>query len=255
MPLPEACQPYASGIAGPGATVSPMSPRQGWPLGLAQPRLAARSTPQFRTPGTALNAEPQTRHPSGPQDALGDGALMRLHARGDPRAAAILTARIGPRVLGFATRMLGGDRAEAEDITQEVMLRLWKAAPDWEEDGAAAPATWAFRVAQNLCIDQHRKRRRHGGGLEDAPEPMDPSPGAEARLQQAERVSALDTALATLPERQRAAVVLRHIEGWANPEIAVHLEVSVEAVESLTARGKRALAQALAHRKEELGHG
>jgi len=70
---------------------------------------------------------------------------------------------------------------------------------------------------------------------------------------QAERLSALDTALATLPDRQRQAVILRHIEGLANPDIAAVLEISVEAVESLTARGKRGLANALAGRKEELG--
>jgi RNA polymerase sigma-70 factor (ECF subfamily) len=64
----------------------------------------------------------------------------------------------------------------------------------------------------------------------------------------------LDAALARLPFRQRQAVVLRHIEGLANPEIADALEISVEAVESLTARGKRALAQALAGQKEALGY-
>ena len=68
-------------------------------------------------------------------------------------------------------------------------------------------------------------------------------------------MAALDAALARLPERQRQAVVLRHIEGVSNPEIAEVLEISVEAVESLTARGKRALAAALAGQKEALGYG
>jgi len=70
----------------------------------------------------------------------------------------------------------------------------------------------------------------------------------------ADRTAALDAALARLPERQRQAVVLRHIEGLANPEIAEVLEIGVEAVESLTARGKRALAKALAGQKEALGY-
>jgi RNA polymerase sigma-70 factor (ECF subfamily) len=60
--------------------------------------------------------------------------------------------------------------------------------------------------------------------------------------------------LATLPDRQREAVVLRHIEGLSNPEIAEILDISVEAVESLTARGKRALAAALSDQREELGY-
>jgi RNA polymerase sigma-70 factor (ECF subfamily) len=71
----------------------------------------------------------------------------------------------------------------------------------------------------------------------------------------ADRMAALDAALATLPERQRQAVVLRHIEGMSNPEIAEVLEIGVEAVESLTARGKRALKQALDGQKEALGYG
>ncbi|WP_439105045.1 sigma factor-like helix-turn-helix DNA-binding protein, partial [Celeribacter marinus] len=59
--------------------------------------------------------------------------------------------------------------------------------------------------------------------------------------------------LGTLPERQRQAVVLRHIEGLSNPDIAQILNVSVEAVESLVARGKRVLAKQLAGEKERLG--
>jgi RNA polymerase sigma-70 factor, ECF subfamily len=69
-----------------------------------------------------------------------------------------------------------------------------------------------------------------------------------------DRMAALDAALALLPERQRQAVVLRHIEGLSNPEIAMILDLGVEAVESLTARGKRALSAALSGKKEALGY-
>ncbi len=72
-------------------------------------------------------------------------------------------------------------------------------------------------------------------------------------MMQRQRVDALQAALDDLPERQREAVVLRHIEGLGNPEIAEILDISVEAVESLTARGKRALAKALASQREILG--
>jgi RNA polymerase sigma-70 factor (ECF subfamily) len=64
----------------------------------------------------------------------------------------------------------------------------------------------------------------------------------------------LQAALDQLPDRQRQAVILRHIEGLTNPEIAQILDVGVEAVESLTARGKRALTALLSGRKEELGY-
>ena len=72
-------------------------------------------------------------------------------------------------------------------------------------------------------------------------------------MQESTRNAALYAALEHLPDRQRQAVVLRHIEGRTNPEIAEILDISVEAVESLTARGKRTLSAALAGRKSELG--
>lgn len=180
---------------------------------------------------------------------LSDDALLVLFANGDGQAAAVLTDRLAPRVLGFATRILS-DREEAEDVTQEAMLRLWKMAGDWVQ-GEAKVSTWLFRVAKNLCTDRLRKRR--GVGLEDAPEPVDDTPSVEAKMMAADRMSALEWGLAQLPDRQREAVILRHIEGLSNPEIADVLDVSVEAVESLTARGKRALAGHLADRKEDLG--
>jgi RNA polymerase sigma factor (sigma-70 family) len=183
-----------------------------------------------------------------------DEALMVLYANGDRHAALALTRRVTPRVLAYATRLLGGDRAEAEDVAQETMLRLWRVAPDWRQ-GETRVTTWAYRVATNLCIDRQRSVRRRGQvALDSVPEPETGTPRAEAGLQTAARLRALDAALATLPDRQRLAVVLRHIEGLTNPEIAAVLDVGVEAVESLTARGKRALAAALSGQKAALGY-
>jgi RNA polymerase sigma-70 factor (ECF subfamily) len=185
---------------------------------------------------------------------VSDEALMALYANGDRAAALALTQRVTPRVLAYATRLLGGDRAEAEDVAQETMLRLWRVAPDWRQ-GETKVTTWAYRVATNLCIDRQRSRRRKGlVGLDDAPDLPEPGPGAESRLQDAQRLDALHIALAALPDRQRQAVVLRHIEGLTNPDIAQILEIGVEAVESLTARGKRALAALLAGQKPALGY-
>lgn len=185
---------------------------------------------------------------------VSDEALMALYANGDRAAALALTQRVTPRVLAYATRLLGGDRAEAEDVAQETMLRLWRVAPDWRQ-GETKVTTWAYRVATNLCIDRQRSRRRKGHvDLDAAPDLPEPGPGAESRLQDAQRLDALHTALAALPDRQRQAVVLRHIEGLTNPDIAQILEIGVEAVESLTARGKRALAALLAGQKPALGY-
>ncbi len=183
-----------------------------------------------------------------------DEALMVLYANGDRHAALVLTRRVTPRVVAYAARLLGGDRAEAEDVAQETMLRLWKVAPQWRQ-GETKVTTWAYRVATNLCIDRQRSRgRKRQVALDDAPEVADGTPGAEGRLQEAGRMAALEVALAELPDRQRQAVVLRHLEGMTNPEIAAIMEIGVEAVESLTARGKRALAAILSGRKEELGY-
>ncbi|MDF0597026.1 RNA polymerase sigma factor [Psychromarinibacter halotolerans] len=186
-------------------------------------------------------------------DALSDvpdEALLIAYGNGDRDAARALTLRLTPRVLGYAARVLG-DRAEAEDVAQEAMLRLWRQAPKWRQ-GEAKVTTWLYRVVANLCTDRLRKAR--GQDLESVPEPEDDAPGAEAGLQQAARAQALEDALRALPDRQRQAVILRHLEGFTNPEIAEVMDIGVEAVESLTARGKRALAASLGGRRAELGY-
>ncbi len=180
---------------------------------------------------------------------LPDEALLALYAGGDQLAARRLMLRLTPGVLNYAARVLG-DRAEAEDVAQEAMLRLWKIAPDWQP-GKAKVTTWLYQVVSNLCTDRLRKRR--GVALETVAEPTDEALSVVENMLQDQRVAALDQALATLPERQRQAVVLRHLRGATNPEIAQILQISIAAVESLTARGKRALAAALAAKRAELG--
>ncbi|KFI24999.1 RNA polymerase sigma factor [Haematobacter missouriensis] len=179
-----------------------------------------------------------------------DETLLVLYANGDAAAARALTLRFTPRVLSFAARMLG-DRAEAEDVAQEAMLRLWRVAAEWRR-GEAQVSTWLYRVASNLCTD--RLRRRRSVALDQIAEPEDDRPGVDEGLMEADRARALENALTLLPERQRQAVVLRHLEGLSNPEIAAVMEIGVEAVESLLARGKRMLASRLAGRREELGY-
>ncbi|WP_127900582.1 RNA polymerase sigma factor [Solirhodobacter olei] len=189
-----------------------------------------------------------------PYDALSevsDDALLVLYANGDAEVARALTLRLTPRVLRLASRMLG-DAAEAEDVAQEAMLRLWRIAAEWRQ-GEAQVSTWLYRVASNLCTD--RLRRRRTVDIEAVPEIEDGQASAVEGMIEADRVSALQQALDGLPDRQRQAVVLRHIEGLSNPEIAEVMDIGVEAVESLTARGKRALAAALAGRREDLGYG
>ncbi|MCC0073616.1 MAG: RNA polymerase sigma factor [Rhodobacter sp.] len=179
-----------------------------------------------------------------------DDALLARYAAGDAVAARQLLERLAPRILRLARRLLQ-DPVEAEDVTQEAMLRLWQIAPRWQA-GGAQPATWLHRVAVNLATD--RLRRRRGVGLDEIAEPDDPDPGVVEGMMQTDRLRALDEALAMLPDRQRVAVVLRHLEGMTNPEIAATMGIGVEAVESLTARGKRRLAQLLQGRRDDLGY-
>ncbi|MGR3838221.1 MAG: RNA polymerase sigma factor [Cognatishimia sp.] len=181
---------------------------------------------------------------------VSDEALLVLYANGEASAARALTLRLTPKVFGHAFRVLG-DRAEAEDVAQEALIRLWKQATDWRQ-GEAKVTTWLYRVVANLCTDRLRKSR--GVALDAIPEPEDDKETPAQALQQKSRQAALQSALQELPDRQRQAVLLRHIEGLSNPEIAEIMDIGVEAVESLTARGKRALAKILAGRKEELGY-
>lgn len=181
-----------------------------------------------------------------------DEALLVAFANGDQTAARLLATRLAPRAIGQAFRLLH-DRAEAEDVVQEAMLRLWRIAPEWRQ-GEAQVSTWLYRVVGNLCIDRLRKRKR-SVGIDEIAEPADDTPSVSDRMQDNARQQALSDALAEMPDRQAQAVSLRHLEGLGNPEIAEIMEISVEAVESLTARGKRTLAKILAGRKAELGFG
>ncbi len=188
-----------------------------------------------------------------PLDALNDvsdEALLVLFANGDQAAARALTIRLTPRVFGQAYRMLNS-AADAEDIAQEALMRLWKIAPEWRQ-GEAKITTWLYRVVANLCTD--RLRKGTGIALEAIPEPEDPAQSASEGLQDKSRAAALQQAMQSLPDRQRQAVALRHLEGLTNPEIAQVMQISVEAVESLTARGKRALTALLVEKRTELGY-
>ncbi|MGZ9811728.1 sigma-70 family RNA polymerase sigma factor [Pseudoroseicyclus sp. H15] len=185
-----------------------------------------------------------------PDPADPDAGLLADYAAGEPGAAAALTERLGPRAFAQAYRMLL-DVAEAEDVAQEALLRLWRAAPGWRH-GEAKVSTWLYRVTANLATDRLRRRGR-SAPLEAAHEPEDETPGVTSRMQESARALALRDALAGLPARQAEAVSLRHLEELGNPEIAEIMDIGVEAVESLVARGKKALKAALLPQKGALG--
>lgn len=175
-----------------------------------------------------------------------DAALLAACARGDPRAQAQLVERHLLRVHRLASRLLG-DPAEAEDVAQELFLKLWQLAPRWRAEQAKV-GTWIHTVVLNLCRDRLR-RRRPQIGLDELPEagfaePSESRP--DSLLDRAERGAALTAAIDALPERQREALLLFHIEGLSQQESAAVLGIGEEALESLLARARRKLRSRLA---------
>jgi RNA polymerase sigma-70 factor (ECF subfamily) len=177
-----------------------------------------------------------------------DEELVRRVGAGDKRAAAELVRRHLPRMVGLARRMLG-DAAEAEDVAQEVFLRVWKHAGSWRP-GQAKFETWMHRVAMNLCLDRLRRSGRNGG--EVSPETLDVRASATRALDDRQRRERVRDALQELPERQRAALVLCYYQDRTNIEAAEILGVSVDALESLLSRARRTLKTALSAERADL---
>jgi RNA polymerase sigma-70 factor (ECF subfamily) len=169
-----------------------------------------------------------------------DDALVLQIARGDRLAFARLVERHGARLMALAVRIVGS-RAVAEEIVQEAFTRAWIQAPNWQQKGeiGRAFAAWLSRVTTNLAIDQVRKPKNLP--IEDAPEPVDPATDAVDGLIAREKLARLNTALAGLPPRQRAAVALTYDQGLSNIEGAAALQTSVGAFELLLVRARRAL--------------
>lgn len=166
--------------------------------------------------------------------------LARLSAR-DAGAFRALVERHLPLLLGVARRMLHDD-AEAEDVAQEALVKLWQGGAALEI-GESGVRPWLRRVTTNLCIDRIRSGRRT-----DVTDkiPDRPIPASQlASLTENDLATRVNRALLALPERQRQALVLFHFEGLSQIEVGAALGVSDEAVESLLSRARRALRSTL----------
>ncbi|MBA4095727.1 MAG: RNA polymerase sigma-70 factor [Rhodospirillum sp.] len=172
----------------------------------------------------------------------GDAELLQAIAGGDRSAFDRLSRRHLDRAYGVALRITGS-RADAQDVVQDVFLRLWQR-PDAWRPGQAQFSTWLYRVVVNRCLDL--KRRPRGTDLDSVEEPQDPDANAEDSLLDAERSRALDSAVNQLPERQKAAIVLTYTAGLRNAEAASAMDISVKAFEALLVRAKRELRDFLA---------
>ena len=173
-------------------------------------------------------------------DEPSDEELMRRVAGGDELAFRLLARRSVPAAIGLARRMLG-NTADAEEVVQEAMLRAWTNAPRWRPE--ALFRTWLYRVVINLCLN--RKRRAPFASLSDAGDPADPRPDAATQMERNQRDRAIASAIALLPERQRAAILLTYQEGLSNAEAAAVLGTTRSAVETLLVRAKQSLRRQL----------
>lgn len=171
-----------------------------------------------------------------------DEDLLRGVASGDPGAIRGIIAAKLPRLLAVATRMLG-DPFEAEDVAQEAFVRIWRHAGRWNWQGARFD-TWIHRVTMNLCYDRLRRRRQMPVG--DPPDLADDGPMPDAALIPDDHTEqAVRLALRTIAPRQREAIVLVYYQGLSNQEAAAVMRISVDALESLLARGRRSMQASL----------
>ena len=170
-----------------------------------------------------------------------DEELMLAVCDGDQSAYRILVKRHLTAISHYAFRLLGNQR-DTEDISQEVFLRLWTNASNWQPKKAKL-STWLHRITHNLCIDF---RRKHGRTvIDDDPVELarndEEHENREPELDSSDRAQRLNSALDTLPENQRSALMLCHYAGFSNKEAAAIMNVSVKALESNIARARRKL--------------
>lgn len=185
------------------------------------------------------------RFPENRYQPAADPARIARAVAGDACAWVALVNRYLPAVTRCASYMLN-DRAEAEDVAQEAFVRLHRKLPDWQ-GGEAGLSSWLHRVAINLSIDRRRAPAQLVS-LADIAEVAVPA-GLDGPL---DRKRHVESALATLPERQRAALILVHYQGLSGIEAASALAISVEALESLLARARRTLRNTLAPVRADL---
>jgi len=162
---------------------------------------------------------------------------------GDMEAFRRLVETHQARVVGTISKMLGSD-AEAEDLAQQVFLRVWRSAPRYQP--TAKFTTWLFRITRNLVFNELRRKRHFVDQADEMPEP------AERRDQEPDQVlmegelqSAIQEAINRLPESQRLAIILRRYEEMSYEEIATVMDTTVPAVKSILFRARAELRERL----------
>lgn len=177
-----------------------------------------------------------------------DDALLGRIAADDQAAFRLLVERHIDRAYALALRILN-NRADAEDVVQDTLLKVWTHRGRWE-GGRARFSTWLYRVITNRCIDFRRQARSEG--MAEIPDVADGRPDAVTEIHRQEVGGMLEEAMRRLPDQQRIAVVLSYHEGMANSEIAEVMETTVSAVESLLKRGRQQLRKLLRRAEDDI---
>ncbi|MFT6296174.1 MAG: RNA polymerase sigma-70 factor (ECF subfamily) [Glaciecola sp.] len=177
-----------------------------------------------------------------------DEELMLAICKGDQSAyQAVVKEHLKP-ISHYAYRLLGNQK-DTEDITQETFLKLWINAATWQPEKSKL-TTWLHRITHNLCVDYLRKHSRVQTQDNFEEHLVDSSEETNDRnvdfiqrdlCRNSEKIRILDSALNQLPENQRSAIMLCTVQNFSNKEAAVIMDISVKALESIIARGKRSL--------------
>jgi RNA polymerase sigma-70 factor (ECF subfamily) len=177
-----------------------------------------------------------------------DKDLLDRLAENDEIAFRGLVERHIDRAYAIALRILG-NVADAEDVVQDTMLKVWTHRGRWQH-GRAKFSTWLYRVVSNRCIDLRRKPRTEN--VDAVPEVADAKPDASSVIERNEVNNLLEVAMQRLPEQQRLAVILSYHENMSNGEIAEVMDTTVAAVESLLKRGRQQLRELLRRHERDI---
>lgn len=170
-------------------------------------------------------------------------SLIEAVAAGDRKAFQMLYAATSAKLYGVALRILH-DRAEADDVLQEVFLRIWKNADRYVATGLS-PMTWLITIARNLAIDRIRARRRPAEDVDVAAELPDGAPGPEAAVIAAGEAARISACLAELPAERAAAITGAYLDGVTYQDLATRFGVPLNTIRTWLRRSLMRLRECL----------
>ena len=185
----------------------------------------------------AFDAAPTLRSPL--LRFASDEKLIALIRRGRDDAFDVLVDRYRPRLLAFCRNMMRSSE-DAEDVLQEVFVNAYRAIR--ADDRPIAAKAWLYRIARNRCLNELRRNTATGVESMDVFETSGPT--AVETVERREHIEEIVVDVKRLPEQQRAALLLREMEGLPYQSIADVLDTTVPSVKSLLVRARMGLAEA-----------